>query len=438
MPTTAALPMKSKRCIPALTAACALLFCLPLCAYGKHIDVIEIDGPINPVVAEYFIKSIEDAEQGSAECLVVQLDTPGGLDLSMRSIIKKIFASSVPVVVYVAPSGARAASAGAIITLAAHIAAMAPSTNIGAAHPVSIGAGEMGKDMAEKVVNDAAAYVEGIAIKRNRNKEWAIKAVRESVSLSEKEALKSKVIDLIAPDLKTLISDIDGKTVETAAGSRKLKVLTAELHFKKMSIRDLILNTVSDPNIAYILLLIGLAGLYFELSNPGVILPGVIGGISLILSFYSMQTLSANYAGILLILLAVIMFIAEIKIASYGVLSIGGIIALTLGSLMLFQSSVPYLRISLNVMVPSIVLTSAFFLTIVWLAVRAQRRQPATGYEGLINMAGTARTDIYQEGKVFVHGEYWNARSTVPIKKGSAVRVVKVENMLLDVEEIIK
>ncbi len=438
MPTTAALPMKNKRCIPALTAACVLLMCLPLCAYGKHIDVIEIDGPINPVVAEYFIKSIEEAEQGAAECLVVQLDTPGGLDLSMRSIIKKIFASSVPVVVYVAPSGARAASAGAIITLAAHIAAMAPSTNIGAAHPVSIGAGEMGKDMAEKVVNDAAAYVEGIAIKRNRNKEWAIKAVRESVSLSEREALKSKVIDLIAPDLKTLISDIDGKTVETAAGTKKLALRDAEMDFKRMGIRDRILKTVSDPNIAYILLLVGLAGLYFELSNPGVILPGVIGGISLILAFYSLQTLSANYAGVLLILLAIIMFIAEIKIASYGVLSIGGIIALILGSLMLFQSSVPYLRISLNVMVPSIVLTSAFFLTIVWLAVRAQRRQPATGYEGLINMAGTACTDIYQEGKIFVHGEYWDARSAVPIKKGSAVRVVKVRNMLLDVEEIKK
>jgi membrane-bound serine protease (ClpP class) len=427
--------MKNKRYLMWLTTACVLLCCLPLCAYGKHIDVIEIDGPINPVIAEYFIKSIEDAEQGSAECLVVQLDTPGGLDLSMRSIIKKIFASTVPVVVYVAPSGARAASAGAIITLAAQIAAMAPSTNIGAAHPVSIGAGEMGKDMAEKVVNDAAAYVEGIAIKRNRNKEWAIKAVRESVSLSEKEALKNRVIDFIAPDLKTLIVSIDGKIIETASGTKKLALQDAEMDFKKMGIRDRILKTVSDPNIAYILLLVGLAGLYFELSNPGAILPGVIGGISLILAFYSLQTLSANYAGVLLILLAIIMFIAEIKIASYGVLSIGGIIALTLGSLMLFQSSVPYLSISWNVMVPSIVLTSAFFLTIVWLAVRAQRRQPETGYEGLIGMVGTAHSDIHQEGKVFVHGEYWNARSTVLIKKGSKVRVVKVGNMLLDVEE---
>jgi membrane-bound serine protease (ClpP class) len=408
------------------------------CAYGKYLDVIEIDGPINPVVAEYFIKSIDEAETDGAECLIVQMDTPGGLDLSMRAIIKKIFASKVPIVVYVSPSGARAASAGAIITLAANIAAMAPSTNIGAAHPVSIGAGDMGKDMAEKVVNDAAAYVEGIAVKRNRNKEWAIKAVRESVSLSEKEALKNKVIDLIAPDLKTLITDIDGRTVETAEGSKKLAVHDAAIRYKKMGIRDLILNTVSDPNIAYILLLIGLAGLYFELSNPGVILPGVIGGISLILAFYSLQTLSANYAGILLILLAVILFIAEIKITSYGVLSIGGIISLTLGSLMLFQSSVPYLRISWNVLITSIILTSAFFITIVGLTIKAHRRKPATGYEGLLNMTGTACTDISPEGKVFVHGEYWNARSMVSIEKGAAVRVVKVKDMVLDVKKVPK
>ena len=407
-------------------------------AHGTYIDVIEIDGSINPVVAEYFVKSIDEAEKESAACLIVQMDTPGGLDLSMRSIIKRMFSSKVPVVVYVSPSGARAASAGAIITLAANIAAMAPSTNIGAAHPVSIGAGDMGKDMAEKVVNDAAAYVEGIAVKRNRNKEWAIKAVRESVSLSEKEALKNKVIDLIAPDLKTLLREIDGRTVETAEGKTKLALSDAEIRYKKMGIRDLILNTVSDPNIAYILLLIGLAGLYFELSNPGVILPGVIGGISLILAFYSLQTLSANYAGILLILLAVILFIAEIKITSYGVLSIGGIISLTLGSLMLFQSSVPYLKISWNVLVPSVVLTSAFFITIVGLTIRAHRKKPATGYEGLVNMTGTAITDIDPEGKVFVHGEYWNAQSMVSIEKGAAVRVVKVKDMVLEVEKVPK
>jgi membrane-bound serine protease (ClpP class) len=405
------------------------------CSFGKSIDVIEINGPINPVIAEYFVKSIDEAEDGLAECLIVQLDTPGGLDLSMRDIIKKIFASKVPVIVYVSPSGARAASAGAIITLAAHIAAMAPSTNIGAAHPVNLGAGEMGKDMAEKVVNDAAAYVEGIALKRNRNKELAIKFVRESISLSEKEALKNRMIDLLAPDLKTLIAEIDGKAVETADGTKKLETRNLTINMKKMGMRDTILKTLSDPNIAYILFLIGLAGLYFEFSNPGVILPGVIGGISLILAFYSMQTLSANYAGVLLILLAVIMFIAEIKITSYGILSIGGIISLTLGSLMLFTSSVPYLRISWNVLIPSIIFFSLFFLTIVGLTIRAARRKPTTGSEGLVNMIGTACTDINPEGKVFIHGEYWNARSDTPIEKGAVVRVVKVQNMLLHVEK---
>jgi membrane-bound serine protease (ClpP class) len=353
----------------------------------------------------------------------------------MRDIIKKIFASPVPVIVYVSPSGARAASAGAIITLAAHIAAMAPSTNIGAAHPVNLGGGDMGKEMAEKVVNDAAAYVEGIAVKRNRNKEWAIKAVRESVSLSEKEALKNKVIDLIAPDVKTLIADVDGRTVETATGAVKLETRTAKLNMKKMGMRETILKTLSDPNIAYILFLIGLAGLYFEFSNPGVILPGVIGAIALILSFYSLQTLSANYAGVLMIILAVILFIAELKVASYGILSIGGIIALTLGSLMLFTSSVPYLRIAWSVMIPSIIFFSLFFIIIVGLTVRAYRSRPATGREGLVSMIGTACTDIHQTGKVFVHGEYWNARSDVPIEKGAAVRVLKMQNMELLVEK---
>jgi membrane-bound serine protease (ClpP class) len=417
-----------------LSFTAIVLLVVPLC-HGKTIDVIQIDGPITPVIAEYFIKSIDEAEKSAAECLIVQLDTPGGLDLSMREIIKKIFAARVPVIVYVSPSGARAASAGAIITLAAHIAAMAPSTNIGAAHPVNLGGGDMSKDMAEKVVNDSAAYVEGIALKRNRNKDWAIKAVRESVSLSEKEALKQKVIDLIAPDIKSLLAEIDGKGIETEIGTKKIETRVAEINYKKMGMRETVLKTLSDPNIAYILFLIGLAGLYFEFSNPGVILPGVIGGISLIMAFYSLQTLSANYAGVLLILLAVIMFIAELKVTSYGILSIGGIIALTLGSLMLFQSSVPYLKISWSVMVPSIMFFSLFFITIVGLTVRAYRRQPASGSEGLVNMTGTALTDIHHSGKVFVHGEYWNARSESPIEKGAAVRVLKMQNMELLVEK---
>jgi membrane-bound serine protease (ClpP class) len=354
----------------------------------------------------------------------------------MREIIKRMLASEVPVVVYVSPGGARAASAGAIITIAAHIAAMAPGTNIGAAHPVSLGGGQMSKEMSEKVENDAAAYVESIAVKRKRNKEWAIKAVRESVSISGEEALKIQVIDFVSPNIETLISDINGKEVETSKGVKKLQTTGVTIQYKKMGVRENILKGLANPNIAYILLMIGLAGLYFELSNPGVIFPGVVGGISLILAFYSLQTLSANYAGVLLILLGGILFILELKVTSYGLLSIAGIAALILGSLMLFQSPVPYLRLSWTVILPSVTMVSLFFITLIGLVVKAQRRKTATGWEGLVGMVGVARSEIGEDGKVFVHGEYWDARSDIPISKRSKVRVKSIEGMLLEVEKI--
>lgn len=407
-------------------------------AGAKTADVIRIDDAITPVIAEYIIKSIEQAERETAECIIIEMDTPGGLDLAMRDIIKKIIASDIPVIVYVSPGGARAASAGAIITMAAHIAAMAPGTNIGAAHPVNLGGGDMGKEMTAKVENDAAAYVESIAVKRKRNKDWAVKAVRESVSISETEALKLKVIDFIAPDIKTLLKDVDGREVETAQGLKKLQTADLLINEKKMGIRENILQALANPNIAYILMLVGLAGLYFELSTPGAILPGVIGGISLILAFYSLQSLSANYAGVLLILLGIILFIAEIKVVSYGILSIGGIIALTLGSLMLFQSAEPALRLSWSVIIPSVTLIWIFFVIVIGLIVKAQRRQPATGREGLINMIGEASTDIEGNGKVFVHGEYWNACSESAIKKGERVRIRGIEGMVLRVDKEMK
>lgn len=400
------------------------------------VHVIRVEDAITPVIAEYIIKSIDEAERELALCLVIEMDTPGGLDLAMRNIIKHIMASEVPVVVYVSPSGARAASAGAIIALASHIAAMAPGTNIGAAHPVSLGGGDMGKEMAEKVENDAAAYVESIAVKRGRNKEWAIKAVRESVSISENEALKLKVIDLVTPDISSLLSAIDGREIEVVSGKKRITTKGASIHYKKMGFRENVLQALANPNIAYILLLIGLAGIYFELSNPGTIFPGVIGGISLILAFYSLQSLSANYAGVLLILLGVILFILEIKIVSYGLLSIGGIIAITLGSLMLFQSPIPALRLSWAVILPSVACIWLFFVVLIGLVVKAQRRQPITGSEGIVNMIGEACTDINGSGKVFVHGEYWEARSTVPIKKGEKVRVKAIEGLNLIVEKI--
>ena len=363
-------------------------------AFAGSIDVIKIDDPITPVVAEYIVKSIEEAEQASAECLIIQMDTPGGLDLAMRSIIKRILAAEVPVVVYVSPGGARAASAGAIIAIAAHIAAMAPGTNIGAAHPVNLGGGDMGKEMAAKVENDAAAYVESLAVKRKRNKDWAIKAVRESVSIREEEALKEKVIDLITPDINSLIADINGREVETAQGLKKLQTTGLTVNYKKMGMRENILKALANPNVAYILMMIGMAGLYFELSNPGSIFPGAIGGISLILAFYSMQTLSANYAGVLLILLGMVLFIIELKVTSYGLLTIGGIVGITLGSLMLFQSSVPYLRISLSVMIPTIAFISLFFIFVIGLVVKAQQRKTVTGREGLVDMIGITKSEI--------------------------------------------
>jgi membrane-bound serine protease (ClpP class) len=410
----------------------------PAPGYCSEIIVITINDPITPVIAEYIIHEIEAAEKLRAECLVVQLDTPGGLDLAMRDIVKKIFSSEVPVIVYVSPSGARAASAGAIITFAAHVAAMSPGTNIGAAHPVSIGFGEQNKEMFSKIENDSAAYAESIAEKRRRNKEWAVKAVRESLSASETDALKAHVIDLIASDTRALLAAIDGIEVETPAGLRKLKTKDAQVTERTMGMREIILKSLADPTIAYILLLVGLAGLYFELSTPGAILPGAIGGIALLLAFYSLQTLSANYAGLLLILLGVILFIAEIKVTSYGLLSIGGIVAVVLGSLMLFDSPVPYLRISWSVIISSALLIWAFFVVVVGFVVKAQRRKKQTGMEVLIGAICEVSVTINPHGKVFVHGEYWNAQSIMPINKGEQAIITAVNGMNLTVMPLSK
>lgn len=413
------------------------LFLLPCHAssQSKHADVMTIDGVINPVVAEFITKSINRSVSEGAECLIIQMDTPGGLDLSMRSIIKEMMNADIPIVVYVSPGGARAASAGAIITLAADIAAMAPGTNIGAAHPVALGGGQMDDDMAAKVENDAAAYVESIATKRKRNKEWAVKAVRESVSITEKEALKINVIDLIASDLNDLLSQIDGRDIQTAVGAKKLSTKNIALKYIEMDTREKILDTLSNPNIAYILMLVGLVGLYFELSNPGAIFPGVIGGISLILAFFAFQTLPVNYAGILLIILALILFIMEIKITSFGLLSIGGIISLTIGSLMLFDSPVPFLRVSLDVMIPVVTITSACFILAIYLTIKAHRRKPTTGREGLVGEKGIVRSKIDPKGKVFIHGEYWDATSDEKIPEGTEVTVIEVNDIAIKVKQ---
>ena len=413
------------------------LLLLPCIAFpqSKSAEVIIIDGVINPVVAEFITKAIRRAASEGAECLIIQMDTPGGLDLSMRSIIKEMLNADIPVIVYVSPGGARAASAGAIITLAADIAAMAPGTNIGAAHPVSLGGGKMGEEMAAKVENDAAAYVESIAIKKNRNKEWAIKAVRESVSITEKEALKINVIDLIASDLNDLLSQIDGREIKTASGVKKLTTKNIAVNYSEMGLREKILDTLSNPNIAYILMMIGMLGLYFELSNPGAIFPGAIGVISLILAFFAFQTLPVNYAGILLILLALILFILEIKVTSFGMLSVGGIISLTLGSLMLFDSSVPFLRVSYDFIIPVVAVTSSFFILAIYLAIKAQRRKPATGKEGLLGSTGIVKSKIDPQGKVFIHGEYWDATSDEMIPEDTQVEVIEVKDIGIKVKK---
>ncbi len=361
--------------------------------------VATIKASINPVIADYLSSVIEQAAGEKAGLIVVQLDTPGGLDQSMRDMVQGIIGSPVPVAVYVAPSGARAASAGVLITLAADVAAMAPGTNIGAAHPVSVGGGGMDNTMAKKVENDAAAYARSLAEKKGRNAAWAESAVRESTSLTEKEALAKGVIDLVAPTLNDLLAAVDGRVVEK--GDRKVTLRTkgARTVPAPMGLRHRVLAALADPNIAYILLMIGIYGIFFELSNPGAVFPGVVGGIALLLGFYSLQTLSASYAGFLFILLAFILFVLEIKVVSHGMLALGGIIALSLGSLMLFRFSPEQtLRISWSVLVTMVVVSAGFFLAIISLAVRSQIRRPVTGDEALVGGAAEALGDFAGKG----------------------------------------
>jgi membrane-bound serine protease (ClpP class) len=398
----------------------------------KKIYLITVDAPITPVISEYIIKTIDTASRNSAEAIIIQLDTPGGLVDSMRDIVKKMMSADIPVVVYVAPAGARAASAGVFITMAANIAAMAPSTHIGAAHPVTM-EGKMDKTMEAKVVNDLAAMARSIAEKRGKNAKWAEEAVRKSVSITEAEALKERVIDLIAPDVPTLIKEINGRTVDLLIGKKTLRTTGAQVKEITMGFRYRVLEIISNPNIAYILMILGFYGLYFELANPGAIFPGVAGAISLILAFYALHTLPINYAGLMLIILGVGLFIAEAFITSHGILGVGGAIAMAIGSVMLIESPSPYLRISWAVIVPVVALSALLFIITVSLAVRVHREKADTGKEGMLGLEGEARTDVHASGQVFVHGEYWNAWSEAPIQKGERVKVEAVEGLKLKV-----
>jgi membrane-bound serine protease (ClpP class) len=422
---------------PAIVLLLGLAWLMPLASESVeddpgHAFIMELEGPINPASAMYVKRGIETASEKGAALVVIRLDTPGGLASSMRTIVKAILNSTVPVAVYVGPSGASAASAGVMVTVAAHIAAMAPGTNIGAAHPVGAGGKDIDKTMSEKVVNDMAAYSRSIAEEKGRSGEWVEKAIRESVSITADEAVEKNVVDMVAKDVDDLLKQLDGKEVVLAGKKETLKTAGLEKVYYKPGLRDRVLGTISDPNIAYILMMIGLAGLYFELAHPGAIFPGVIGVISLILAFYSFQTLPVNYAGLLLILLGVILFILETQVPSFGMLSVGGLVSFVLGSLMLFED----IGVSLRLMMPTILLVGAFFVVVAGLAFRAQRARPSSGKEGLLGEKGLARDTIDPEGLVFVHGEYWKARSDERIEPGERVEVVGMEGLVLKVRKI--
>jgi membrane-bound serine protease (ClpP class) len=394
--------------------------------------VATYDGVINPVAAEYIHDAVLEAEASHAQLLLIRLDTPGGLDTSMRLIIKDFTASTVPIAVYVAPSGGRAASAGVFITMAAPIAAMAPGTNIGAAHPVAMGGGEMDKTMKEKVENDAVAYIKSIAQQRGRNVQWAEDAVRKSVSVTEREAVKLKIIDLIADDVTDLLEKVDGRSVALGTGS-VLKTKGAPIAEYPMSWRLEMLKALSDPNIAYVLMTIGMIGLLAELYNPGAVLPGIVGAISLILAFYSFQSLPVNYAGVLLLLLGLILFILEASITSYGVLAIGGVVSMVLGSLMLMKTDAPFLQISWAVIVPVVGVAAGFSLFIIGMGIRATRQPASTGSEAMVGLTGVVKSPMAPQGQILVRGELWEAISEQPLQPGELAEVLRMEGLTLHV-----
>jgi membrane-bound serine protease (ClpP class) len=404
-------------------------------AAAPPVATIKLDGVISPVTVRLVEAALSRAQAEHAGALVIELDTPGGLERSMRVICQRLLNADVPVIVYVAPTGARAASAGVFITMAAHVAAMAPATNIGAAHPVALSGG-VDKESMKKIENDAAAFARTIARERGRNVEWAEKAVRQSVSITEREAVQLKVVDLIAASLPDLLDKVDGRVVKTPKGPVTLATRGAAVKPIEIGFRDRLLNVITDPNVAYILMMLGMLGLFFELSNPGVVLPGVIGGISLILAFFALQTLPINYAGLLLLLFGVALLLAEIKVTSHGVLAAGGVVALALGSVMLFDAPELDLRVSWTVIIPTVSITAGVFLFMIGAGIRALRARSVVGAPALLGQVGIAREPLAPEGQVQVQGELWRAvaRGT-PVEQGARIRVVDVQGLTLTVEK---
>lgn len=418
---------------------------LPARAEGVH--VLTVKGAIGPASADYLVRGLGKAAQAHAGLVVIEMDTPGGLDTSMRDIIKAILASPVPVATYVSPQGARAASAGTYILYASHIAAMAPATNLGAATPVSLAPGgapdkkeekpAQPQDAKEKkAVSDAAAYIRSLAELRGRNADWAERAVREAVSLSAEAALKAKVVDVVAADLADLLKQLHGRKVTTASGTITLD--TADLGITRVEPdwRSRLLGVIGDPGIAYILLLLGIYGLLYEFANPGMVFPGVVGGICLLLALFALQLMPVNYVGLALIVLGIAFMAAEAIVPSFGSLGLGGIIAFVLGSVMLIDIDLPGYGISWALIVPLAAISALFSFFLAGMALRARRRPVLTGGEGLLGMEGEALEDIAEEGWARVHGELWRVRSHRPLARGAQVRVTARRGLTLEVEPI--
>ena len=401
---------------------------------GSHVNLIVVDGGINPAVKDYIRDSIRRAREGNARALVIQLDTPGGLLSSTRSIVKDLLSAPLPVIVYVAPSGAGAGSAGVFITMAANVAAMAPGTNIGAAHPVAGGGQEVKGVMGEKIENFTASFSETIAERRGRNTEFAIQAVRRSVSITDKEALEKRVVDIIAPSLSDLLKQADGREVDVAGVKRVLDFDSVSVERFEMGLKLRVLNILADPNIAYLLMMAGILGLYMEFSNPGSLFPGIAGGIALLLALASFQVLPINYAGLLLIGLGMCLLVAEAFLPSFGILGISGVVSLGLGSLLLFDPRETDLTVDGAIVLAAVGTLSAFVLVVTWLVVKSQRRKATLGFEGLVGEVGEVRERLDLRGKVFVHGEVWNAEGAEPLEPGDRIEVVAYDGMTLKVK----
>ena len=426
--------------------ACAFVFAAPLvqaetralnATSGAHVNLIVINGGINPAVNDFIQESIDRAHEGKAKALIIQLDTPGGLLSSTRTIVKEILNAPLPIIVYVAPSGAGAGSAGVFITLAGNIAAMAPGTNIGAAHPVAGGGQEVKGVMGEKLENFTASFSETIARERGRDTEFAIQAVRRSISITDKEALKKGVIDIIANDVQDLLKQANGREVKIRGTQQKLMLDGVRVDRFEMGMKQKILNVLADPNIAYLLMMAGILGLYMEFSNPGAIFPGVAGGIALLLALTSFQVLPINYAGLLLIGLGMALLIAEAFVPSFGILGIGGVIALGLGSVLLFDVQGSDLSIQPSIIIAVVGTFATFVLIVSYLVVKSQGAKATLGYAGLVGEVGEVRERLDLRGKVFVHGEHWAAEGDEEIQAGEKVEVVKNEGMLLKVKRAI-